>query len=37
MNSILSPLLMAIIAIVPLRAAIVYEDNFDDGDPSTNG
>ena len=37
MNSILSPLLMAIMAIVPLRAAIVYEDNFDDGDPATNG
>lgn len=37
MKKFLLPLLVAGVTVVPSRAALVFEDDFDDGDPAANG
>ena len=37
MKKVLLPLVFAALAGAPARAALVYEDSFDDGDPAANG
>lgn len=37
MKKVLFPFLAAGLTALPARAALVYEDSFDDGDPATNG